>query len=44
MKSTDISHSATQVIKSNKAGTGTSKGASVKRGNDLRNKGSENKK
>lgn len=39
MKSTDISHSATQIIKSNKAGTGTSKGKSVKRGNDLRIKG-----
>lgn len=43
MKSTDISHSSVQIIKGNKAGTGTSKGATVKRGNDLRIKGNKSK-
>lgn len=44
MKSTDISHSAAQIINANKAGTGTSKGSSVKRGGDLRTKGESTKK
>jgi len=39
-KSTDIKHTSVQEVKWNGAGSGTSKGATVKRGNDLRVKGS----
>ena len=39
-KSTDIKHTSAQVVNWNKAGNGSSKGATVKRGNDLRVKGS----